>query len=505
MDILRKNFKNKFIILTLCFTIIFSSFNYKKTYADGGIISAPILATVVTAALGTGIVLKNHEEIYNIGRLFYDYVQNNNSIYWDTVVSAFQSSVAFDSLTKQVTLGKEFGGILKGFFDKTFGSIDSKLSTGVVNLGYTKGYPDLSSMYSKYTLDKNVSTFKEIPGVTVSGMSVGGVHYSANALYKILRDNDTHYKILTSNDELLETLVFSTGILKHYAIYVFNNEFYRVSVFENDSGVESYSVYRVDSYYLDKLLFGDTFSLLYNVGAYNPGNVWGDTDEGIKDVPIYVPGDLSDLLNGNPSDVVGDKAPGWVGNGNVSLPTVENPSIGVVDGSFPQTNVGNPSVPGTDTGTDTGIWATIKDFIISLVVPSDTFWTDTWNGLYNSFISAFPGVDMDGFNGLVTGEKKFPNIDINIMGVKGRVVNGDVINSIVDWLRPIIAGFMMLCLMFFNYRKIYKLIRNSEPFGGIAPGTSDFSTGISEYSDNYLKAKEIIGDNLRSMTGKGVK
>ena len=175
--------KRKFLILTLCFAIVFSSLNYKKSYADGGIISAPILATVVTAALGTGVVLKNHEEIYNMGRLFYDYVNNHNSIMWDTVVSAFRSSVAFDSLTKQVTLGKEFGGILKGFFDETFGTIDNKLSSGVVNLGYTKGYPDLSSIFSKYTLDKNVSTFKSIPGVSVSGMSVGGVHYSANALF----------------------------------------------------------------------------------------------------------------------------------------------------------------------------------------------------------------------------------------------------------------------------------------------------------------------------------
>ena len=53
------------------------------------------------------------------------------------------------------------------------------------------------------------------------------------------------------------------------------------------------------------------------------------------------------------------------------------------------------------------------------------------------------------------------------MGSEGRVVNGDTVNSIVDWLRPIIAGFVFLCLMFFNYRKLYKLIRNSEPFEGI--------------------------------------
>ena len=503
MDILKKNFKNKFIILTLCFTIIFSSINIKKSYADF-VISPIMLATVSALAVGTGIALSGADDLYDIGRLFVDYVNNNNSIMWDTVQSAFHSSVAFNHATKQVTVGKDFGSIVKGFFDKTFGSVDKNAtSSGVVNIGYKSGYPDLTGQFSSWYLDENPATFRSLPGVNVGSLAVGGVAHYSNGLYKVRRTDDFTYQVYNSSDKLMGTYKSSKiRTIDYFVIYTIKSMWYCVRIGKDLSTNNDY--YDGGTFYNSNMLtFGDTVSLPYNPGTYNPGNVWGDTEsgEGLKDIPIYVPGNLGDLVGSSPGDIVGDKAPGWVGNGTVSVPGVDNPSIGL-DGStsFPQTDVDNPSIPGTDTGTgtdtdiNTGIWATIKDFIISLVVPSDTFWTDTWNGLYSGFVSAFPGVDMDNFNSLVTGEKKFPNIDINIMGVKGRVVNGDVINSIVDWLRPIIAGFMMLCLMFFNYRKIYKLIRNSEPFGRIAPGTSDFSTGISEYSDN-----------LRVMTSKGGK
>lgn len=485
MDILKKNFKNKFIILTLCFTLIFSSLNYKKSYADGGVISAPILATVVASALGTGIVLKNHEEIYNIGRLFYDYVKNSNDLIWDTVVSAFNSSVVFNEFTKQVIIGKEFGGILKGFFDSTFKTVDDKVGSGkVVNVGNKNGYPDLTGQYSSWA-DITFDELKQIPGVNIESISNGSKVSFAN-LYTIEKISPNSFKLYNNQGQLIQHYTFPSGAVYYtFCIYYFEGNYYSRMTLKYKSNRTDGGL--ISSNSLKLLTLGTDVTLNYNTGTYNPGNVWGDND--INDVPIYVPGNLGDILNGNPSDVVGDKAPGWVGNGNISLPTVDNPSIGVVDGSFPQTDtdVGNPpsDIPGVENPPSDipgeGIWATIRDFIINLVVPSDTFWIDTWNGLYNNFVACFPGVDMSNFNSLVTGEKKFPNIDIDIFGSKGRIVNGDVVNSIVNWLRPIIAGFIMLCLMFFNYRKIYKLIRNSEPFGGISPGTSDFNARMSEY------------------------
>ena len=348
--------KRKFLILTLCFTIIFSSINYKKSYADGGIISAPILATVVTTALGTGIVLKNKEEIYNMGRLFYDYVKNHNSIIWDTVVSAFESSVAFKSLTKQVIIGEEFGGILKGFFDDTFGIYDSVDSNSSINLGYYKGYPDITGYYSNFDTLK-YQRYTAIPGIDTKSMSVGEIRWFSDLYYveKISQNmvnvyNRDGYKMFQSGS------TNTSAEILYYTIYYQGGTFYSTSVTHlasKDFTGASYSAISSGKLTLGTLTFG----LNYDVGTYNPGNVWGDTEEGLKDVPIYVPGNLGDILNGNPGEVVGDKAPGWVGNGTVSVPSVDNPSIGVSDDAFVNSGVvDKPTDTPTDKPTDTPSW-----------------------------------------------------------------------------------------------------------------------------------------------------
>lgn len=333
--------KRKFLILTLCFTIVFSSLNYKKSYADGGVISAPILATVVTAALGTGIVLKNSEEIYNLGRMFYDYVKNHNSITWDTAVSVFKSSVVFNSITKQVTIGKEFGGILKGFFDDTF---DSSLPNDIGEsfVGSCLGLP----LYDNKIIVSN----KQWPLSTSIGVEIPSSFF----------DGEDH----KFGDV---TLKYSEPYLK----VIYNSKTYSITLFKECLSSPVYIFMTYDSAYKNVrfvlnvrfssndfrqihntspwIAMSSVISIPYN-GTYNPGNVWGDTEEGIKDVPIYVPGDLSDLLNGNPSDVVGDKAPDWVGDGTVSVPSVDNPSIGVSDDAF--VNSGVVDTP-TDIPTDT--------------------------------------------------------------------------------------------------------------------------------------------------------
>lgn len=481
MDILNKNFKTRFIVFTLCFTLIFSSINYRKSYADGGIISLPVLAIVSTLAVGTGIALNNIDDIYDIGRIFYDYVQSNNKITWDVVKTTFESAKVINGM---ISVDKNILDICKDFFDSFF---DFK-GNSVSSVGTLCGIPVLQGV--DYT---NFNKYSHLAMSLYDGTKIGNIDTARINSSGFMELGKSFVQSLPLSD-VGGYKIFMDGKTIYDRIYFF---------YKNGSSWQWYG--------------SSGFSLLYSgvIGSYvdipyNGTYDWG-TNVGydVNDLPLPIPGNLGDLVGKSPSDIwSGSYDSGLVGNGDLSIPNIDNPSIGIGGStSFPNTDtgVGNPSLPGVSDDINTGIWATIKDFVVSLVVPSDTFWTDTWNGLYGSFVSAFPGVDMDNFNSLVTGEKKFPNIDINIMGVKGRVVNGDVINSIVDWLRPIIAGFMMLCLMFFNYRKIYKLIRNSEPFGGIAPGTSDFSTGISEYSDNYLKAKEIIGENLRVMVSKGGK
>lgn len=512
--------KKKIISIFLCFTIILSSFNLSfadsqdsivypfdfediKPLAFPGIVLAPeIIATIGSIAVGAGIVLTSDDDIYDIARLVYDNYQGQK----ENIETIFKISVAIGT-NGVVKVGKEFLDICKSAFDIHFKNVYD-------------GQNRVMSSYGLYEYSIN--------GVVGSDFSV---YYNVPCI-PIHMDNISVGDFIPFNAyidlEFVKTGTVSSHKYKYFDVYI------------NDVRKGQFTVH--DNYKQIKLFYNKVTSCLNIAGItstqwqtwgtsinlsgsndfsipYEGGYTWDNIDSNKNEdesVGIYVPGNSGSLVG----QVGGSTVQNGINNpsydlpfgGVVTVPDVDNPSIGLGD-SITIPGVVNPpvDVPGDDVINppvdvpNDGIWATIKDFIISLVVPSDSFWTDTWNDLYNNFTGSFPGVDMGGFNDLVTGEKKFPNIDINIMGVKGRVVNGDVINSIVDWLRPIIAGFMMLCLMFFNYRKIYKLIRNSEPFGGIAPGTSDFSTGISEYSDNYIKAKEIIGDTMRGMAAKGGK
>lgn len=474
--------KKKFIILTLCFTLIFTSINYNKSYADGGVISLPILSVVVGLAVSTGIALNDYSDIYDIGKLFYDKYKGQ----WDNIKTVFNASVALNKATNKVSVGNSFLSYVKDFFDTTFKDYDDFTTKIDIPVDGFPFYPSYISIPvdSIFSFDKYV----------ISHKIASPTHYSKQGLLEIYYNN----VLLSSLD---------TNLKNNSSEYVFLREgdssnyilgYYRKKI----DGLINFNAYGTLCYFNKADITINSNSLPYVPGSYD----WDKFKDKLNEngVGIYVPGNLGDMVGGNvsPGDIVGDVAPPWVGSGNVSIPDIENPSIDVdLDSSFPLVDsdsptipdVENPSIPSDD------LFLKVKEFIISLVVPNDLFWVDTFNNFKLNFGNAFPVIDMSKFNDLVVSGKPFPNIDINILGVKGRVVNGDVINSIVDWLRPIVAGFMMLCLMFFNYRKIYKLIRNTEPFGGIAPGTSDFRTGISEYNaqDNaYEIAQAKIRDTM---------
>lgn len=472
--------KKSIISICLCFTIILSSINFSfaehreftekelnniSTRIFPGLVVAPeVLAAIGTVAVASGVIVSSVDDILNIANYVYSSYEGQK----EDIEKIFFACSSIAS-NKVVSIGKEFIDICKNAFD-SYKSSEELIGSSIVNI--YGGYP----VYNGWTYGYNsVSEFNALKGVKATyDELVNGKTFHMGEYEIVLKD----YTILINGTA--SGMVPNWGKRKDgiFCLRQFSNKL-------------SITWQELDG---SRVLAGSILNLtseLSNVKlpsfeSYNPGNI--STDEKL---PVYIPGNVSDLIGQGSSDVIYNpgvsnppyelpnggivsfpnvSVPGITVGDNVSIPGVENPPVDVPDVENPPVDV-----PGE------GIWATIRDFIISLVVPSDTFWTDTWNGLYNNFVSCFPGVDMSNFNSLVTGEKKFPNIDINIMSVKGRVVNGDVINSIVNWLRPIIAGFMMLCLMFFNYRKIYKLIRNSEPFGGISPGTSDFNARMSEY------------------------
>ena len=135
--------KKKFLVLTLCFTLIFSSINLKRSYADGGIISLPMLATVSALAVGTGIVINNIDDLYDLGKMFYDYVDRHNDLTWSTVQALFATGSALQS-NKLVSVDSSFLDIVKGFFDNTF------VSPGTVGFVGDVPYVNNPSDFSQY-------------------------------------------------------------------------------------------------------------------------------------------------------------------------------------------------------------------------------------------------------------------------------------------------------------------------------------------------------------------
>ena len=403
--------KKKLLVFSLCFTLIFSSFNHKKIYADGGIISAPILATVCTLAIATGVALNDAEDIYDLGRVFYE----KNKETWNTVVTVFNSCVSFNKSIGKLSVGKDFIDIFKGTFSDYKDTVGDEYS-------YSVGLHRMFDGVNPYKFTSNNKLTYRLGNDDVELTLYGSGRYCYFDMVRIKGGN------MSSSSMLGQT---------------YNNSSCYISVVGNSIALNGADILNrtIDiGETLTKWGF-DAISLLGSValpylGGYDDSVL--DTED---DKDIYMPGNLGDLVNGNvgKGDILGDTPFPGVSDGGITFPGVSNPSIGVDNTiSFPTSGTIDDSLPGVVPGDS--IFSKVKDFIISLVVPSDLYWVDTWGGLYGSFTNAFPGVDMSNFNDLIVNGKKFPNIDINIMGVKGRVVNGDVCNSIVDWLRPIVAG-----------------------------------------------------------------
>lgn len=456
------SFKNKILTVLLSFTIIFSSFINSFAFSPATLPS-PVIATVSTVAVAMGISLNNDSDIYNVARIFYDKYKDNQEIINET----FKLGVSIAE-NKVVTVSKDFLNLMKGCFDIF------KTTENEVAYGYNLALHDFNMKFSDINNTEIFITKKCKMVLNASRTDIINIH-----IYILENDNTWRLKLNTSND------------LNYNGVMDYTNEIVK---FRTIPGKDSWQFYVDSSNYsqrfsmsfrqINEWLENEEIIVMDPSINYNPGLL--DRDK----LDIFVPGNVSDLVGKSPSDVLvnGDYAPSYdlPLDGVVSLPNVSNPSIGATDDVFspPYTDSlpGNPSIPG-----DTP-FSSITDFIVSLVVPSDTFWTDTFNSFRDNFTSNFPMVDMSRFDELVVGGKPFPNI----YAYDSKIVDGDVINSIVDWLRPIIAGFIMICLMFFNYRKVYKLIRNSEPFGNIAPGTSDFTTGLSSQD-----IKQIVADAKR--------
>lgn len=346
--------KRKFLILTLCFTIIFSSINFKRSYADGGVISLPILATVCGLAVGSNIIINNNDDLYDLGNMFYDYVKNHNELTWDTVQLAFTSSVSVLP-NKLISVKSGFLDIVNDFFDTFTGSKEGTLQS-FYSIELDKYYT-LPSAYFTTSKYNNI-LFCNSPGYFLSSSNI------KTEFNKIIFEiNKTDFTVRFYNGD---TLVNSSSTLVNSG----NPSSYKLSFLNNKYQFTLMNVYGNVRTSPTFYIYNDVIGSFPYSGGYNWDNVGNRVNgsEGNKEVSLPIPGDLSSLV-GQTSDNFWTNTDNLVGNSDITVPNVNNPSISL-DGtiSFPNTNIDtdNPSIPDINNPSVDGIFPAFPSFGDSL-------------------------------------------------------------------------------------------------------------------------------------------
>lgn len=282
------------------------------------VISPTMLAVVSTLAVGAGIVLKNSDDIYDIGRLFVDYVDRYNDTVGD-VISVFSNSVKVLS-NGIVKVESPFLNIVKDFFDNVFGKTDKDISfvdTLEGSLPYFSNWDDVISYV------KSVPPF--LDGLDMINDPVELTRYGITLKPGLSSVGKYVYIDFYYNGEFkVQCKIQRSGsIYNRYLTWVgYGSKCYILSsTHSNFSDVVIISQFDIVS--------SDVVTLPYG-GSYDWDNNIEDKKQGTGDLPLPIPGNVGDLVGKNPSDVW-DKnyENGLVGNGDITVPDVSNPSIGL--------------------------------------------------------------------------------------------------------------------------------------------------------------------------------
>ncbi|WP_207641926.1 hypothetical protein [Paraclostridium sordellii] len=271
--------------------------------------------------------------------------------------------------------------------------------------------------------------------------------------------------------------------------------------------------YCATSHYWEVPLSSDIADFLDGHSMLDKWNVSGDMNvdalEHDNSICVYPPSNVDNLLKGHEYDVTGPSALSWENTGGLSPGKVftfpndigmglgDNIGIGDDVGGHAGSHAGSHA--GTDAGSHAGSHAGtsegagehagshagtaegdiadslpatrtgVMDWVTDMVVPADTYFTDKVAELSSTMQKTFPFADFTKFNNLCINGIPPASIPIEVMGVKAFAFNTKYVNSIVGWLRPLVSAFMGICLIYFNYRQFYKLIRGVD-LNGIAGG-----------------------------------
>lgn len=223
--------------------------------------------------------------------------------------------------------------------------------------------------------------------------------------------------------------------------------------------------------------------------AWSSGTIVGDDSTTSSDLTFKSPSNLGQLINQDSTSIsLNPSYDVWTPGTSVSLPEVSDPKVEITTPSV-ESPPAEENPPEEDGEEDSGsLWDWLKallqkildlissivdwltsfwdkllemltNFISSLFLVEDSYWSDNIGEITEDIKSKYPSVDVGALESLAVGEKKFVDIKASFFGVEGVVVRGSVVNNVISWARPIIQGAIAIFLLLFNYNQLYKIIR----------------------------------------------
>lgn len=305
---------------------------------DGGVISGPMLATIATIAVASGIVLKDSEALYNLGSRFYDYYKDSI----DTINAIFEASVVIGS-NRLVKVGYDFYIKVKEFLD------DFTSSSGSINYNTASSIAETGSITisvpSKSQIENSGGLILYSTGIYSSriGDDVSDVNSNTDIvsgeIYISVRTGSSYANVGARaylNGKMVKGWSRSVAYSSNTTIYL-----------KTDGDCKYFYVNggQVLAYYSPSA----TSTVVGNVNSYDWNKVKDKIKEEDDSLTIGVPGNIGSLVGEN-VDVFNPTYDLPV-DGVVSIPVVQNPSI-ALDGTttFPNVDTGN----GEDVGGGTG-------------------------------------------------------------------------------------------------------------------------------------------------------
>lgn len=130
----------------------------------------------------------------------------------------------------------------------------------------------------------------------------------------------------------------------------------------------------------------------------------------------------------------------------------------------------------------------LKDLLIYLFVPSDTYFTDVFNDFKNDL---FNKLDITSYTRLFDTdytESSIKDITINVFGQTVTIVKFSMYEDFRGIVNTLIYAFMFFLLAIYNYNQIYKLIRGSDYVSA--------STTITHMGGGLTPAEQLKADSI---------